>query len=153
MAQRRLKLDLKACVGKPTLSPDAVLRAVESLRVRSPTKRLAHSSYSLLTGLLLPAKVSAYCNREPIHANHPLIAVPGRLQPARRRSGIDRLRNHRGAICTFGYWAKRAQIDPARVRSSSITLSHDGGRWLSLGLPGDLPAVVREVNGQWQRLP
>jgi len=50
-------------------------------------------------------------------------------------------------------WAKRAQIDPARVRSGSITLNHDGGRWLSLGLPGDLPAVVREVNGQWQRQP
>ena len=50
-------------------------------------------------------------------------------------------------------WAKRAQIDPARVRSGGITLNHDGGRWLSLGLPGDLPAVVREVNGQWQRQP
>lgn len=50
-------------------------------------------------------------------------------------------------------WAKRAQIDPARVRSGGITLNHDGGRWLSLSLPGDLPAVVREVNGQWQRQP
>lgn len=50
-------------------------------------------------------------------------------------------------------WAKRAQIDPARVRSGSITLNHDGGRWLSLGLPGELPAVVREVKGQWQRQP
>jgi len=50
-------------------------------------------------------------------------------------------------------WAKRAQIDPTRVRSGTITLNHDGGRWLSLGLPGDLPAVVREVNGQWQRQP
>lgn len=50
-------------------------------------------------------------------------------------------------------WAKRLQIDPARVRSGSITLNHDSGRWLSLGLPGDLPAVVREVNGQWQRQP
>ncbi len=50
-------------------------------------------------------------------------------------------------------WARRTQIDPARVRSGSITLNHDGGRWLSLGLPGDLPAVVREVNGQWQRQP
>ena len=39
----------------------------------------------------------------------------------------------------------------ARVRSGGITLNHDGGRWLSLSLPGDLPAVVREVNGQWQR--
>ena len=50
-------------------------------------------------------------------------------------------------------WAKRAQIDAARVRSGSITLNHDGGRWLSLGLPGELPAAVREVNGQWQRQP
>ena len=50
-------------------------------------------------------------------------------------------------------WAKRANVDPARVRSGSITLNHDGGRWLSLGLPGELPAVVREVNGQWQRQP
>jgi integrating conjugative element protein (TIGR03759 family) len=50
-------------------------------------------------------------------------------------------------------WAKRANVDPARVRSGSITLNHDGGRWLSLGLPGDLPAVAREVHGQWQRQP
>ncbi|QLF92086.1 TIGR03759 family integrating conjugative element protein [Pseudomonas sp. ABC1] len=50
-------------------------------------------------------------------------------------------------------WAKRANIDPARVRSGSITLNHDGGRWLSLGLPGDLPAAVHEVQGQWQRQP
>ncbi len=50
-------------------------------------------------------------------------------------------------------WAQRAQIDPARVRSGSITLNHDGGRWLALGLPGELPAVVRQVNGQWQRQP
>jgi len=41
-----------------------------------------------------------------------------------------------------------------RVRDGSITLNHDGGRWLSLGLSGgELPAVVREVNGQWQRQP
>jgi len=50
-------------------------------------------------------------------------------------------------------WAKRANVDPARVRSGGITLNHDGGRWLSLSLPGDLPAVVREVNGQWQPQP
>ena len=48
-------------------------------------------------------------------------------------------------------WAAQAGIDPARVRSRMITLNHDAGRWLSLGLPGELPAVVREVNGQWQR--
>ncbi|MGO3130326.1 MAG: TIGR03759 family integrating conjugative element protein [Alcaligenes sp.] len=49
--------------------------------------------------------------------------------------------------------AKRMQIDPDQVRSGTITLNHDGGRWLSLGLAGELPAVVRQVNGQWQRQP
>lgn len=49
--------------------------------------------------------------------------------------------------------AKRMQIDPARVRSGTITLNHDGGRWVSLGLAGELPAVVRQVSGQWQRQP
>ena len=48
-------------------------------------------------------------------------------------------------------WATQAGIDPARVRARTITLNHDAGRWLSLGLPGELPAVVREVNGQWRR--
>lgn len=48
-------------------------------------------------------------------------------------------------------WATQAGIDPARVRGRMVTLNHDAGRWLSLGLPGELPAVVREVNGQWQR--
>lgn len=48
-------------------------------------------------------------------------------------------------------WAKRARIDPTRVRSGSITLNHDAGRWLSLGLQGDLPAVVRQIGGEWQR--
>jgi len=48
-------------------------------------------------------------------------------------------------------WAREAAISAAKVRDRSITLNHDGGRWLSLGLPGDLPARVREVGGQWQR--
>lgn len=48
-------------------------------------------------------------------------------------------------------WAKRARIDPSRVLNGSITLNHDAGRWLSLGLQGDLPAVVRQVGDQWQR--
>lgn len=50
-------------------------------------------------------------------------------------------------------WARRVQIDPARVRNGRITLNHDGGRWLSIGLQGDLPAVVRQVDGQWLRQP
>ncbi|WP_080710598.1 TIGR03759 family integrating conjugative element protein [Pseudomonas chlororaphis] len=48
-------------------------------------------------------------------------------------------------------WAILAGIDPSAVRSRQITLNHDGGRWLSIGLDGDLPAQVREVNGKWQR--
>lgn len=48
-------------------------------------------------------------------------------------------------------WAVQAGIDPARVRAHTITLNHDGGRWVSLGLAGGLPAVVREMHGQWQR--
>ncbi len=50
-------------------------------------------------------------------------------------------------------WAQHIGIEPAKVRSGQVTLNHDSGRWLSLGLPGDLPAVVRQVNGQWQRQP
>jgi integrating conjugative element protein (TIGR03759 family) len=48
-------------------------------------------------------------------------------------------------------WARRARIDPAKVRARTITLNHDTGRWQALGLAGELPAVVREVDGQWQR--
>ncbi|MEO9331667.1 TIGR03759 family integrating conjugative element protein [Pseudomonas guguanensis] len=50
-------------------------------------------------------------------------------------------------------WAQRIGIDPAKVRSGQVTLNHDAGRWVSLGLPGNLPAVVRQVGGQWQRQP
>lgn len=57
----------------------------------------------------------------------------------------------RGDDARIRQWATQAGIDPARVRARTITLNHDGGRWLSLGLSGDLPAVVHEVNGQWQR--
>lgn len=49
-------------------------------------------------------------------------------------------------------WAARMGIDPDKVRERVITLNHDAGRWLSIGVQGDLPAVVREVNGQWRRL-
>ncbi|WLG57740.1 TIGR03759 family integrating conjugative element protein [Pseudomonas extremorientalis] len=52
---------------------------------------------------------------------------------------------------TIRRWAILAGIEPASVRSRQITLNHDAGRWLGLGLGGELPAVVREVNGQWQR--
>jgi integrating conjugative element protein (TIGR03759 family) len=48
-------------------------------------------------------------------------------------------------------WAARVGIDPAKVRERSITLNHDSGRWISIGAQGDLPAVVQEVDGQWQR--
>jgi len=52
-------------------------------------------------------------------------------------------------------WATRAGIDADKVRERIITLNHDDGRWLLTGVGGELPAVVREVNGGsgrlWQR--
>jgi len=52
-------------------------------------------------------------------------------------------------------WATRAGIDADKVRAHTITLNHDDGRWLLTGVGGELPAVVREVNGGsgrlWQR--
>jgi integrating conjugative element protein (TIGR03759 family) len=48
-------------------------------------------------------------------------------------------------------WTAQVGIAPAKVRSRTITLNHDAGRWLSIGLQDELPVVVREVNGQWQR--
>lgn len=48
-------------------------------------------------------------------------------------------------------WATRVGIDPDKVRARSITLNHDGGRWLSLGVGGELPALLRETASGWQR--
>lgn len=48
-------------------------------------------------------------------------------------------------------WATKIGIDPQKVFSRAITLNHDAGRWQSLGVGGDLPAVMVEVNGQWVR--
>ncbi|MGU0693672.1 TIGR03759 family integrating conjugative element protein [Pseudomonas aeruginosa] len=50
-------------------------------------------------------------------------------------------------------WAQRVGVDPVKVRDRAITLNHDGGRWMALGVAGELPAVVRQINGRWQRLP
>ncbi|MDD1148811.1 TIGR03759 family integrating conjugative element protein [Pseudomonas sp. TNT2022 ID357] len=52
---------------------------------------------------------------------------------------------------TIREWARRVKIAPSKVKAGQITLNHDAGRWLSLNLPGELPAVVRWVDGQWQR--
>lgn len=48
-------------------------------------------------------------------------------------------------------WAAKAGIEPQKVRAGTITLNHDAGRWLAIGVQGELPAVVREIDGQWQR--
>ncbi len=48
-------------------------------------------------------------------------------------------------------WAILAGIKPSHVLSRKVTLNHDAGRWIRLAIGGELPAVVREVNGQWQR--
>ncbi|WP_248746218.1 TIGR03759 family integrating conjugative element protein [Pseudomonas sp. MWU12-2037] len=48
-------------------------------------------------------------------------------------------------------WALRVALDPLNVREHRITLNHDAGRWSSLGVAGDLPALIHQVDGQWQR--
>lgn len=48
-------------------------------------------------------------------------------------------------------WALSAGIDPVKVHDRTITLNHDRGRWMSIGGQGELPALLRQVNGQWQR--
>jgi integrating conjugative element protein (TIGR03759 family) len=58
-------------------------------------------------------------------------------------SGLDDARIRR--------WATRAGIEPQKVFSRAITLNHDSGRWEALGLGGELPAVLKEVQGRWQR--
>ncbi|MDU9402628.1 TIGR03759 family integrating conjugative element protein [Pseudomonas sp. zfem004] len=48
-------------------------------------------------------------------------------------------------------WAILAGVDPSTVKSRLITLNHDQGRWIRLGLGGSLPAAVTKVNGSWRR--
>jgi len=48
-------------------------------------------------------------------------------------------------------WAILAGIDPAAVRNRRVTLNHDEGQWQKLDVEGELPALVREVGGKWQR--
>jgi len=48
-------------------------------------------------------------------------------------------------------WAILAGVDPSNVKSRLITLNHDQGRWIRLGLGGSLPATVTKVNGLWRR--
>lgn len=48
-------------------------------------------------------------------------------------------------------WAARAGVEAAKVRTGIITLNHDAGRWAWIGGRGKFPAVVKEVDGRWQR--
>jgi len=48
-------------------------------------------------------------------------------------------------------WAQKVGIRSIKIRDGTITLNHDNGRWLSTGAQGELPAVMREVNGTWLR--
>lgn len=75
-----------------------------------------------------------------------------RLQASRTDFDVY-LVGSRGDDARIRQWAQRARIDASRVSTRTITLNHDAGRWLSLGLPGELPAIVRQVNGQWLRQP
>jgi len=80
----------------------------------------------------------------------PCIAKVQDLQAQRRAFGLYFV-GSQGEDEHIRRWAILAGIEPKNVRSRQITLNHDQGRWMGLGLGGDLPAVVREVNGQWQR--
>lgn len=57
----------------------------------------------------------------------------------------------RGDDAAIRAWASRVGIDAKKVHERAITLNHDAGRWLAVGDGGSFPAVLREVNGQWQR--
>jgi integrating conjugative element protein (TIGR03759 family) len=57
----------------------------------------------------------------------------------------------RGDDAVIHAWASRIAVDPAKVRTRAITLNHDAGRWLQVGDAGALPAVLRRVDGRWQR--
>lgn len=48
-------------------------------------------------------------------------------------------------------WATKVGIDSEKVLSRTITLNHDAGRWQAMAIGGELPAVIKEVNGKWQR--
>lgn len=52
-------------------------------------------------------------------------------------------------------WATKVGIDSGKVLSRQITLNHDDGKWDAIeeviGPGGSLPAVVKEVEGMWQR--
>ncbi len=48
-------------------------------------------------------------------------------------------------------WASKIGLDPKKVFAQVITLNHDAGRWQALAIGGDLPAVIKEVGGKWQR--
>lgn len=48
-------------------------------------------------------------------------------------------------------WATQVGIDPKKVFSRTITLNHDAGLWQTIAIGGELPAVVKEVGGKWQR--
>jgi integrating conjugative element protein (TIGR03759 family) len=48
-------------------------------------------------------------------------------------------------------WAQKNGIKPSQIRDGIITLNHDNGRWMAMGAQGELPAVMRKVNGKWLR--
>ncbi len=58
---------------------------------------------------------------------------------------------HRQDDARIRLWAARVGIELEKVRTRSITLNHDGGRWLSLGVGGELPALLCETANGWQR--
>ncbi|MCM2446238.1 TIGR03759 family integrating conjugative element protein [Rahnella sp. CG8] len=107
----------------------------------------------LLPGALTPVASNTGSGRLAIFVKSDCIACVQRVQHL-QASGIPfdlYMVGSRQDDARIRQWATQAGIDPAMVRLRTITLNHDSGRWLSLGLAGELPAVVREENGQWQR--
>ncbi|NWA02315.1 TIGR03759 family integrating conjugative element protein [Pseudomonas gingeri] len=48
-------------------------------------------------------------------------------------------------------WARKAGIEPHKVRQREITLNHDDGHWQHQGDKGTFPAIMQADNGRWQR--
>ncbi|WP_397458531.1 TIGR03759 family integrating conjugative element protein [Pseudomonas asplenii] len=112
------------------------LRPVDLLESRNPSSLVLHSQDRL--ALFVRDNCWA-CNRQV----RKLQAEGVEFDVYMIGSGNDDARLQR--------WAKQVALDPLRVREGRVTLNHDAGRWSRLGVSGDLPALVREVDGQWQR--
>lgn len=150
---------------------DEERRRYAELQVRAEARRVEkmlsyQRAYDAAWQRLYPSLQRVELGRAPTDANAPentgrlALFVKDACSPCERR-----VRELQAAGATFDVymvgsrqddarvrqWATRTGIEADKVRAGVITLNHDAGRWLALGLQGELPAVVREIDGQWQR--